>query len=375
MDTPFEESNLAGIGSDDDKKAREAAAKLELSWEGAGESPGIQIWRVENKRTEDDTPDFGVNEWPESQYGEFYRGDSYIVLQTRKDDEGNLYWDIYFWIGSQSTQDEYGVAAYKAVELDDLLGEAPVQHREVEKHESPEFKACFPKGVRYLEGGAPSGFRKVGTDSAEDELDEDIPDRLFKFNREHKTTICAEVPCESASLNEGDAFLLDIGDKVFTWFGSSVSPFEKHKAAAVAMKITDSRDGHCECFEDVGDDNDEFWSRLGGKGDIAPPEDPDAEPEEYENKMYVISDEDCKVAITSVEFDKSNLDTNNVCLIDMRNVVIVWLGRESSHDEQLQSMRIVHQQLKIFGVADTTTVYRIKEGQEERCPKFKKAFE
>ena len=164
MDTPLEESNLAHIGSDEDKAARERAAKLEVNWEGCGEKPGIEIWRVENKRTEGGAPDFGINKWPTSRYGEFYSGDSYIVLETRKDKESDaLEWDIYFWIGSESTQDEYGVAAYKTVELDDLLGDAPVQHREVQGMETEEFMNLFDKyhGIRYLDGGIESGFRHV----------------------------------------------------------------------------------------------------------------------------------------------------------------------------------------------------------------------
>ena len=70
------------------------------------------------------------------------RTDSYIVLLTAKDEDGGLKWDVFFWIGSESSQDEDGVAAYKANELDHLL-------------------ECFPKGVTYLEGGVDSGFRKV----------------------------------------------------------------------------------------------------------------------------------------------------------------------------------------------------------------------
>lgn len=374
MDTPFEESNLAGIGSDEDKACREAAAKIEMHWEGAGESEGIQIWRVENRRSEDDVPIFGIVDWPKKKYGQFHRGDSYVMLQTQKDDEGVLFWDIFFWIGSQSSQDEYGVAAYKANELDDLLGDAPVQHREVETRESEEFMSLFTNGIQYLEGGFASGFRKVGADANEEQLDEAVPDRLFCVRRGKGVTRCFEVPLACSSLNNGDAFLLDTGDKIFTWFGTSVSPFEKNKSASMAQNIADSRNGHAQKFIDVGDDNEEFWSLLGGKCDIPDAVDEDAAPIQVDPTMYIISDEGGQVKFTKTEVDKSNLDTNNVCLIDTGDACVIWTGKGASKVEKQQSMRIVSSQLKNTGRSGSTTIYKIMEGQEKRCCVFKSLF-
>ena len=74
--------------------------------------------------------------------------------------EEDFEFDLHFWIGEDSSQDEYGTAAYKTVELDTLLDDKPVQHREVMNNESELFKGYFPS-LTYLSGGVKSGFKHV----------------------------------------------------------------------------------------------------------------------------------------------------------------------------------------------------------------------
>mmetsp|Transcript_18112 Transcript_18112/g.32762 ORF Transcript_18112/g.32762 Transcript_18112/m.32762 type:complete len:381 (+) Transcript_18112:98-1240(+) len=375
---PIEETNLAGIGSDEDKAAREAAAKIEFQWqEGVvGSKPGVEIWRVENQRTDNDTPDFGIKSWPLKMHGKFHRGDSYIVLVTTKDPSGGdkLLWDIHFWIGSESTQDEYGVAAYKAVELDDLLGGGPLQHREVEGRESKGFVNCFPRGITYLEGGVDSGFRKVSEDDDEDAADFNHLYKVCKKSGEQAAR-CFQVPLKCSSLNDGDAFLLDSGDKVFTWFGSTVSAFEKSKSAQVAHNIRENRIQKCELILDVEDDNEEFWELLGGKGVIKPAEDDTkALSESVEKKMFVLSDAGGSVKVKEVPLAQTSLVSDDVCMVDTGNAVYVWIGKGSTNGEKQQAMVATSRYLKGMGRHGSTCVTRVMEGQERRCRPFLKVF-
>jgi gelsolin len=165
------------------------------------------VWRIEN---------FQVKAWPRDQHGEFFRGDSYIVLKTYQVcDTATLKHDVHIWIGSESTQDEYGTAAYKMVELDEYLGGTPVQHRQVEGRESVEFSQYFPT-LKYLDGGVASGFNKI----------EAIVEKplFFCVKGSHvKTVKLIQMPLSVKSMNEGDSFILfESKAKVWCWHGKEV---------------------------------------------------------------------------------------------------------------------------------------------------------
>lgn len=179
---------MALVGSDLDKEARKTAATLEPAWAGVGQAQGLEIWRVEKMK---------LVPWPKEEYGHFFSGDSYIILHTRQV-ENKLVHDIHFWLGKTTSQDEMGVAAYKTVELDDFFDQEPIQHREVQQHESQQFSKLF-KQIEYWDGGIESGFNRVEEGA--------YTTKLLRIRKLKHTIKVAEMPCVRDSLNAGTANL------------------------------------------------------------------------------------------------------------------------------------------------------------------------
>ena len=70
-----------------------------------GTKAGVEVWRIEK-----------LTVVPWARPGVFMSGDSFIVLHSKPRAYSNgLDYDIYFWLGESTSQDEMGVAAYKTV--------------------------------------------------------------------------------------------------------------------------------------------------------------------------------------------------------------------------------------------------------------------
>lgn len=362
----LEDSNMANYGGKEMRDLRKAAAASDKEFAGAGQKVGLEVWRVENRRTKADTPDFGVKRWPKEDFGNFFSGDSYLVLNTynvivegKKTDK--LGWDVHFWLGKDSSQDEIGVAAYKAVELDDLLDDGPVQHREVQGAESALFQSYF-KGMTYMEGGIASGFRQVKP--------EEYKPRLFQVRQAAKTLRAFEVPVKASSMNHGDTFILDNGPKIYLWIGAESNAFEKSKGGALAHNIVAGRQGKSKLQPDV---DEEFWKVLGGtEKDIRPASEnpkPEVENMAVDSEklvLYRLSDASGKITFTKVAEGKINasmFDSNDAFILDGKVQLFVWIGKGASHGEKSQAMKFADTYLKDNGRPMTTPVTRISEGQ------------
>lgn len=359
-DLKIEDSNLAGIGSDEDKALRKQAAETEPAWKGCGKVAGVEIWRIEQ---------FKVVPWPKEEYGNFYEGDSYIVLKTEKSEsEDNLIRNVYFWLGLKSSVDEQGTAAYKTVELDDLFDGECIQHREVQMHESAHFKKLF-KSIRYLKGGVASGFKHVGEDGV-------YMPRLLLTKRLAGHVHIVQVPAALDSLNQGDAFVLDAGATIYTWFGGESSPFEKQAANAYAENLENDRSGKAKVTHDV---DDSFWSALGGQGEIKSAAEVPALPEPKpvgEGVLFKLSDATGELKCDEVgrgDLTKGMLEPANVYICDPGHHLMVWTGRDASDRERRTAMITATKYLRFSSKPLTTPVSMVRQGQAMPAP-FSKIF-
>lgn len=161
-----------------------------------------------------------------------------------------------------SSQDEYGTAAYKMVELDDKLGGTAVQHREVQGKESTLFQKYFGNHLTYLEGGVESGFHHVECSAAEPHL------YKIKGTRKSDTLRLTQEPVRRNSLNTGDVFVLTAGEEaVWIWVGKESNQDEQAKGVEVAQAFC--KKGNVIVLNQGVDDNEkeatEFWAFLPGK--------------------------------------------------------------------------------------------------------------
>jgi len=330
----FEDSNIANLGSDLDKKCRLAAAEGESAWQAVGKAAGLLIWRIENFKV---VPS-------KTEVGQFYSDDSYIVLHTQADaaNPNKLRRDIYFWLGRTTSQDEAGTAAYKTVELDDFLGGEPVQHREVQDHESEGFVKLFPGGIRILEGGVASGFRHVKP--------EEYKPRLLHI-KGRKIPRITQVATQATSMNSGDVFVLDLGLKILQWNGARAHMNEKNRASTLARAIDDERAGKpvVTVYSQGDKDEHEFWAALGsGPAGVSAEDDSDLAAEaEGKQKLFRLSDQGGALKSTEcASVGRAELHSSDVFILDAGNEVFTWIGRDASKGEKSKALHFAQEYLK-----------------------------
>jgi hypothetical protein len=340
-------------------------AALADEWGSPGKDIGLELWRIE-KMVPVRQPE--VN-------GKFYSGDSYILLSTSKSKRGNaLEWNLHFWLGDETSQDEMTVAAYKSVELDEALGGGPIQHREVQGHESELFASYFKKtGIEYMPGGIDSGMNKVEKDV--------YRTRLLQCKGKRSVRV-SEKPCEASSLNKGDVFILDMGLTIYLFNGVDSNKYEKVKGGEICQKVNNERGGRCKIvlLEDEPDCS-AFWDALGGKIEVTDPgEDDEAAATAAAGavKLFHIDGDSGDVTTSEVpavngKFTKDMLDGDDSYILDSGSAIFVWIGKTANKLERKEAMVQAQKYIVDNGRPAHIPIERLAEGGETAM--FKSFFE
>jgi len=337
-------------------------------------STAFLIWRIENMK---------LVPVPKNQYGTFYDGDSYIVYAASEygkpiaadskpvQIQGRPEVHIHFWLGTNTTNDEAGVAAIKTVELDDYLGGAPIQHRETQGNESARFKGYFKTGMRILNGGVASGFKYV-TDTFEP--------RLYHIKGRRSPTV-TQHPISWEYFNSGDVFIMDTKEIVFVWVGRSANSAEKLQAAKVATKLKDEHKASSIVFVDDGRENSlpaceqkvfndhlNLSNRMVKSAEEAGSDDAQEEANRAGLTLYQCSDENGTYKVTEIKsgpLEQGDLKSEDSFIVDNGPAGIwVWVGRKASSKERSEAMRNAQGYVKKKSYPSNTPVTRVVDGGE-----------
>ncbi|XP_053328752.1 gelsolin isoform X2 [Spea bombifrons] len=335
-------------------------------FEKAGKEPGLQVWRVEK---------FDLVAVPRNQYGSFFTGDAYLVLNTIKQKSGKLQYDLHYWLGDECTQDESGSAAIFTVQMDDHLGGDPIQNREVQGFESSVFLGYFKSGIKYKAGGVASGFTHV--------VPNDVNIKRLLQVKGRRLARATEVSVGWESFNQGDCFILDLGDEIYQWCGSKSNRFEKLKATTLAKDIRDNeRHGRAKVFVvEEGMEREKMIEVLGEKPDL-PEGSPDDVKVDSSNrklaKLYKVSNGNGPMTVSLVAdenpFTQSALSSDDCFVLDHGSdgKIFVWKGKSANLEEKKAALKTATEFISKMGYPKQTQVQVLPESGE--TPLFKQFF-
>lgn len=315
----------------------------------------LQVWRIEKLNPVKVASPSGL----------FYKGDSYILL--KKNPEQRTY-TAHHWIGSQSSQDEYGAAAILVVKLASLIGQKVNIYQEWEANESVLFLSYFPSGVQYLDGGVDTAFNHYEPAKYKPRL---LQVKGFKHIR------ISQVPLNADSLNENDAFILDAGLELYLWVGQNANKQERAKSAFAVTSIRNNeRNGQASVHypRDNADDEKAFWALLGGKPSSIKAEsdqkDEDVDVVTLSKEIHLFEVSNAEGSLQKKEIEerplmKEMLKTEETYVLVLERDIYVWTGRKSNTEEKESGMKLAREFAEQMGKNKHVRCVRVFEGMED----------
>eukprot|EP00892_Ulva_mutabilis_P012906 jgi/Ulvmu1/9989/UM059_0038.1 len=352
----------AATAAADAETAEARKRDLESLAAGAQEEPAMvddgsgkkQVWRVENME---------LAEVPVDKHGCFTAGDSYIVAYTYGTDK--LEHIVYMWQGAESSQDEKAACAMHAVTVEnDHCGGNAVQVRIVQGKEPAHFIAMWQGEMVIYEGGVASGFRTIA--EIDEAGDGDDGAQLFQVRGIGSSPpYASQVPAVASSLNSGDVFVAVTPEKTYVWKGEASTPAEQAAASTASGHLLQGATPRETIHVVEGSESDDFWAVIGGQGEYSKVPDVTIQ---HPPRLFCLSD-----AVTGgkgvgteeiLHFAQSDLASGDVMLLDTFAEIFVWIGNESSKNEQTSAQQVAETYLKAAKRSTDTPITTIKEGKE-----------
>ncbi|KAG7272468.1 hypothetical protein CRUP_009020, partial [Coryphaenoides rupestris] len=274
--------------------------------------PG-QVWRIEQVELAEVNP---------STYGQFYGGDCYLVLYTYQRSNRPQY-ILYMWQGRHATRDEITACAYQAVNVDNQFNGAPIQVRVVMGKEPRHFLAIFKGKLIIFE---------------------------VRLVVEPANTLATEVPARASSLNTNDVFLLR------TDAGCNGDERLMGKAMSDGQAGGDGSPGACRVLV-----------ALGGKAPYASDKRLQKEEPLHAPRLFECSNQTGCFQMTEVDdFTQTDLDEEDVMLLDTWEEVFLWIGSSANQHETQEACNSAREYLRTHpaGRDPDTPLITVKQGCE-----------
>eukprot|EP00026_Physarum_polycephalum_P000343 Phypoly_transcript_00343.p1 GENE.Phypoly_transcript_00343~~Phypoly_transcript_00343.p1 ORF type:complete len:1625 (+),score=418.05 Phypoly_transcript_00343:184-5058(+) len=273
----------------------------------------VTIWRVE---------EYTKVEVPPSKYGEFYSGDSYLILYSYVFKNKDCYL-IYFWQGRNSTINEKGASALLTIEQNDILKGAAKDVRVVQNKEPKHFLTVF-KGKIVVHLGKDPEAKKSGS-GFKSEVG------LYHVRGTNEVnTRAIQINTSACGLTSMSAFVLKARNKVFAWYGTYSNNFERNFAKNVF-----AHEGQQVIEINEGSEPADWWTLLGGKEKYPP----HLLPIRREPRLFACSAASGVFAVEEISpFAQDDLQNDDVMIIDAHGAVFVWIGNLSTENERKHAM-------------------------------------
>jgi len=280
----------------------------------------------------------------DSAVGEFYSGDSYVVLYRYVWKNKDCYL-IYFWQGRSATVLNKGTSAALTAELDDKL--------------KATIEAALSKEVRVVQGKEPRHFLTIfsGKFIVHDGRDPRTTNSSSSGNDNNKAktrmyhisgtdAVDTHAVEKSVAISEnlsssGVFWIIDTANKRgFTWIGRYSNEHEKHYSETVAPRLEKSF-GISFTKISEGSEPSNFWSALGY-------DDKNTKNVKYPHKdykgrvtgrLFVCSVGSGAFNVEEIgHFSQDDLDAEDAIILDAHDTVFVWMGSRSHPAEQRLAM-------------------------------------